>query len=214
MGAERGTGSSDGAHLGMRSWVHICGHPVHALGYDLAGAHDHGPERTASAGGAPHSERERPLHESGVGTGGARVWIGAIGVHGTASMWHRSGRCQEFYAGGVTDLPSSKPTPSKFDYDEVNRALIVEWHDGVVHHIPFSTLRLSCPCAVCSGELGSAGRFARDPDLHAGEDDLADIALVGAYGLSAVWADGHNTGIYTFERLRYLGEHHPVPNLH
>ena len=54
--------------------------------------------------------------------------------------------------------------------------------------------------------MGASGRFATEPDLSPGEDDLADVALVGAYGLSAVWADGHNTGIYTFERLRHLGE--------
>jgi prepilin-type processing-associated H-X9-DG protein len=45
--------------------------------------------------------------------------------------------------------------------------------------------------------------------LLAGEDELADISLVGAYGLNAVWADGHSTGIYTYERLRELGEAAP-----
>jgi DUF971 family protein len=67
-------------------------------------------------------------------------------------------------------------------------------------------LRRSCPCAACRGEAGYAGRFAVEPDLRPGEDELADIALVGNYGLNAVWADGHNTGIYTYQRLRELGE--------
>ena len=44
------------------------------------------------------------------------------------------------------------------------------------------------------------------PHLEPGEDELADITLVGSYGLGATWADGHSTGIYTFERLRELGE--------
>ncbi|MGD1033473.1 MAG: DUF971 domain-containing protein [Candidatus Dormibacteria bacterium] len=96
--------------------------------------------------------------------------------------------------------------PLRFDYDEPQRALLVEWADGTVHRIPFPVLRRACPCAVCAGEMGSPGRFAAGPDLGAGEDDLADIGLVGAYGLNAVWADGHSTGIYTFERLRDLGE--------
>jgi DUF971 family protein len=75
-----------------------------------------------------------------------------------------------------------------------------------VHRIPFDILRRACPCAACRGEGGFAGRFASDPDLRPGEDELADISLVGAYGLNTVWADGHNTGIYTFTRLRELGE--------
>jgi prepilin-type processing-associated H-X9-DG protein len=96
--------------------------------------------------------------------------------------------------------------PSRFDYDEPARALLIEWDDGAAHRIPFGVLRRACPCAACHGEMGSAGRFAVRPRLEPGEDELADISLVGSYGLNVVWADGHNTGIYTFERLRELGE--------
>lgn len=100
---------------------------------------------------------------------------------------------------------SSPPIPARFSYDEAGRALVIEWTDGESQAIPFATLRRACPCALCSGEMGLAGRFATDPELRPGEDELADISLVGAYGLTAVWADGHSTGIYTFERLRELG---------
>jgi DUF971 family protein len=98
------------------------------------------------------------------------------------------------------------PRPARFDYDEAARALLIVWSDGATHRIGFDVLRRACPCAACRGELGYAGRFAGDPELRPGEDELADISLVGAYGLNAVWADGHNTGIYTFETLRRLGE--------
>ncbi len=104
--------------------------------------------------------------------------------------------------GAVAEFPS----PTRFDYDDPGRALVVEWSDGAVHRIPFAVLRRACPCAVCSGEMGRPGRFQIKPQLEPGEDELADISLVGLYGLNAVWADGHNTGIYTFEALRELGE--------
>lgn len=97
-------------------------------------------------------------------------------------------------------------TPRRFDYDEATRALVVEWTDGAVHHIPFAALRRSCPCAVCRGEMGRPGRFDLDPDLRPGEDELADIRLVGNYALGVTWADGHDTGIHPFEQLRRLGE--------
>ena len=75
-----------------------------------------------------------------------------------------------------------------------------------MHRIAFAVLRRACPCAACRGEPGYRGRFTDDPELRPGEDELADIKLVGAYGLNAIWADGHDTGIFTFESLRRLGE--------
>ena len=73
-----------------------------------------------------------------------------------------------------------------------------------------TTSRSTCsaghaPAPHARASPGYRGRFSSDPDLHPGEDELADISLVGAYGLNTVWADGHNTGIYTYERLRELG---------
>ena len=94
----------------------------------------------------------------------------------------------------------------RFDYDDPTRSLVVEWADGAHLPIPFPVLRRACPCAVCRGELGRPGRFDVEPELREGEDELADIHLVGMYGLGARWADGHSTGIYTFEQLRRLGE--------
>jgi DUF971 family protein len=89
--------------------------------------------------------------------------------------------------------------------------LLVEWDDGAIHRIAFGALRRACPCAACRGEPGYRGRFASDPELRPGEDELADIKLVGAYGLNAIWADGHDTGIFTFEHLRRLGEESSSP---
>lgn len=97
------------------------------------------------------------------------------------------------------------PEPTQFAYDEPGRALLVSWRGGALTRIPFAELRRACPCASCRGELGAPGRFDLDPQLHQGEDELADIALVGNYGLKVVWADGHDTGIYRFELLRKLG---------
>ncbi|MGA7088721.1 MAG: DUF971 domain-containing protein [Candidatus Dormiibacterota bacterium] len=101
---------------------------------------------------------------------------------------------------------SHRTTPRRFAYDEPGRALLVEWMNGEGNAIPFADLRRACPCALCQGELGRPGRFQLDPDLNPGEDELADIQLVGNYGLKAVWADGHDTGIYRYEYLRKLAE--------
>ena len=103
------------------------------------------------------------------------------------------------------DTTAAAPVPTRFDYDEGERSLVVVWRGGAETRIPFAQLRRACPCASCKGELGAPGRFQLDPELHPGEDELADIALVGNYGLKVVWADGHDTGIYRFELLSGLG---------
>ena len=101
-------------------------------------------------------------------------------------------------------MTDDRAVPRRFAYDDP--CLLIEWADGAVQRIPYRELRTACPCAVCQGEMGRPGRFQLDPELRPGEDELADIRMVGNYGLGAVWADGHSTGIHTFEQLRALGD--------
>ncbi len=104
-------------------------------------------------------------------------------------------------------MQMQQPRPRSFDYDEASRALVITWDDGTSESIPFSRLRLACPCATCHGELGVPGRFSTTQELLPGEDELADLSLVGAYGLNVIWQDGHNTGIYTHAVLYDLAPH-------
>jgi len=36
--------------------------------------------------------------------------------------------------------------------------------------------------------------------------ELRNVRAVGNYAIQIVWADGHDTGIYTYDYLRSLGE--------
>ena len=79
--------------------------------------------------------------------------------------------------------------------------LLIEWDtDGHAALYPARELRLACPCAACVDEM--SGRALLNPDSVAADVRPVSIALVGAYGLRVRWSDGHDTGIYTFERLR------------
>ena len=81
------------------------------------------------------------------------------------------------------------------------------WSDGHnALYLPFN-LRLACPCAVCQGEPGVFGKHYEAPKLFVPPDVQADaIESVGRYGLKFSWTDGHNLGIYAFDRLRKLCE--------
>jgi DUF971 family protein len=87
------------------------------------------------------------------------------------------------------------------------KELTVQWGDGHVSAYPLAYLRTHCPCAGCrhQREQAQAGGLLVLPSaaLHA-SDAIESITPVGRYGLQPNWADGHNTGIFTFDYLRDL----------
>ena len=81
--------------------------------------------------------------------------------------------------------------------------ILIEWDrsgDRTFH--PARALRLACPCAECVEEM--TGRARLDPQRVPADIRPQRIHLVGAYGIRVDWSDGHNTGIYTFDRLREM----------
>ncbi|MEZ0396710.1 MAG: DUF971 domain-containing protein [Anaerolineales bacterium] len=89
------------------------------------------------------------------------------------------------------------------------KILLVEWEDGHLSQYPFELLRLGCPCAACRGghdqmsDLPDPSVFTSSlPDSPAVR--LQTIVPVGSYGITPVWEDGHDAGIYRWEYLRAL----------
>lgn len=89
---------------------------------------------------------------------------------------------------------------------EVGRAneydILVKWKDGSETIFPARFLRLACPCAGCIEEM--TGRKILDESTV--PDDVHPLAIspVGRYAIQIQWSDGHNTGLYTWERLSDL----------
>ena len=79
----------------------------------------------------------------------------------------------------------------------------IEWKDGATTEYKARDLRLACPCASCIEE--GTGRPLLDPRTVREDILILGSELVGRYGLSFVWSDGHKTGIFAWPRLRELG---------
>ena len=91
--------------------------------------------------------------------------------------------------------------PIPYAIDRRDDGLVIEWDDaGHRGFYPARALRLACPCAACVDEM--SGRALLDPAAVPADIRPVTLALVGAYGLSVQWSDGHGTGIYTFQQLR------------
>ncbi|MGH9024518.1 MAG: gamma-butyrobetaine hydroxylase-like domain-containing protein [Acidimicrobiia bacterium] len=94
----------------------------------------------------------------------------------------------------------SEPSPASVDVDRT-QGLTVTWPDGHVAHLGLEELRVRCPCADCRGRrerglpvwpLPASPRPLR----------VEDAQLVGGWGLSLTWNDGHSTGIYSWTFIR------------
>ena len=94
--------------------------------------------------------------------------------------------------------------PTRVHADRAGGTLELEWPDGHRTVYDFVTLRWLCPCAYCRGEAGIPGWLDSKPTLTPEQTRLVDIHLVGQYAIAPEWADGHHTGLYSFQRLRDL----------
>ena len=84
------------------------------------------------------------------------------------------------------------------------RTLAIRWQDGASSAHDVYELRLACPCAGCVDENTGIRRL--DPATVPTEVRPVSLVSVGNYAIKITWSDGHDTGIYSFELLRRLGE--------
>ena len=61
-------------------------------------------------------------------------------------------------------------------------------------------LRIKCTCANCQSE--ATGERILDPKTVPEDLTIADMHLVGNYGVGIHFSDGHTTGIFRFRELR------------
>ena len=83
-----------------------------------------------------------------------------------------------------------------------NGELGIVWEDGHESYLPARDLRCACACAQCVDEM-SGRKLLQDEGVP---DDIriAGLQPVGNYAIAIRFSDGHDTGIYAFDRLRHL----------
>ena len=101
---------------------------------------------------------------------------------------------------------SPKLTATRIVVDKEAQTLAIDWVDGHETVYPLDGLRRACPCAGCQGH-GNKDKLP-DPEIFQVPALMRwnDLRLepTGHYALRFTWDDGHNTGIYTWQRLRAM----------
>jgi DUF971 family protein len=102
-------------------------------------------------------------------------------------------------------------TPTKLELTPGNR-LRITWSDSQIREYSFRELRDKCPCATCREKRNAPPAPVSPfqlPIISAAEAQplrISGMKPVGNYAYSIDFSDGHDTGIYTLESLRQMGE--------
>jgi DUF971 family protein len=101
----------------------------------------------------------------------------------------------------MAGLTPKTPTPTAITVHQQSRALEVAFGDGAAFRIPFELMRVYSPSAEVQGH--GPGQEV----LQTGKRDVELTALepVGNYAVQPTFSDGHDTGIYSWDYLYFLG---------
>lgn len=101
----------------------------------------------------------------------------------------------------MAGLQSGTPTPQEITVHSQSRVLEVSFSDGATFRIPFELMRVYSPSAEVQGH--GPGQEV----LQTGKREVALVALepVGNYAVQPTFSDGHDSGIYSWDYLYFLG---------
>ena len=104
----------------------------------------------------------------------------------------------------MAGLHSGAPTPQAITVHGQSKLLEVSFSDGVTFRIPFELMRVYSPSAEVQGH--GPGQEV----LQTGKREVHVQALepVGNYAVQPTFSDGHNTGIFSWDYLYFLGSQH------
>ena len=94
------------------------------------------------------------------------------------------------------------------DIQQIGTELAIRWQGGGESFVTLEKLRKHCPCAGCNGERDIMGNLHKGPDipLTAKSFQLTRLSYVGGYAIQPFWADGHSTGLYSWEYLKAVAD--------
>ena len=101
----------------------------------------------------------------------------------------------------MAGLQAGAPTPQDITVHSQSKVLAISFSDGSAFRIPFELMRVYSPSAEVQGH--GPGQEVLQTGMR--EVGLTGLEPVGNYAVQPAFSDGHNTGIYTWDYLYFLG---------
>jgi DUF971 family protein len=101
----------------------------------------------------------------------------------------------------MAGLTQTTPQPTGITVHQQSRVLEVGFSDGALFRIPFELMRIYSPSAEVQGH-GPGQEVLQTGKREVG---LTELEPVGNYAIQPTFSDGHNTGIFSWDYLYFLG---------
>ena len=101
----------------------------------------------------------------------------------------------------MAGLEKHTPTPQDITVHGATRVLEVSFSDGASFRIPFELMRVYSPSAEVQGH-GPGQEVLQTGKREVG---LEGLEPVGNYAIKPTFSDGHDSGLFTWEYLYFLG---------
>ena len=101
----------------------------------------------------------------------------------------------------MAGLEKHTPTPQDITVHGASRALEISFSDGATFRIPFELMRIYSPSAEVQGH-GPGQEVLQTGKREVG---LEGLEPVGNYAVKPTFSDGHDSGLFTWEYLYFLG---------
>ena len=101
----------------------------------------------------------------------------------------------------MAGLQTGAPTPTEITVHNQSRVLEVAFSDGARFRIPFELMRVYSPSAEVQGH--GLGQEVLQTGKR--EVDLVGLEPIGNYAVQPSFSDGHDTGLFSWDYLYFLG---------
>jgi DUF971 family protein len=101
----------------------------------------------------------------------------------------------------MAGLQSGTPTPSALTVHSQSRVLEIAFSDGAEFKIPFELMRVYSPSAEVQGH--GPGQEVLQTGKR--EVNVVELEPIGNYAVKPVFSDGHESGIFSWDYLYFLG---------
>jgi DUF971 family protein len=104
----------------------------------------------------------------------------------------------------MSGLDANTPTPIDIKLHQASKLLEIKFNNNTECMLSCEFLRVYSPSAEVRGH--GAGQEV----LQTGKEDIniTEIEPVGNYAVKLTFSDGHDTGLYSWDYLYYLGENY------